>query len=384
VSALVVSDVHAAIAGTAILRGVSCSLNSGEFGVIVGQSGCGKSTLLRAIAGLLRPDIGTIALANRTLAGDHCWLPPERRRIGWVPQAATLFPHLTVAENIAFGRRARGWVRRSRSRSRTAEVVRELLDLTGLAALANRYPDQLSGGQAQRVALARALAVRPSLLLLDEPFGALDPELRNELRRELRILLAQLGVTALLVTHDQAEAMLIADTVMVMKAGRIEQQGAPQVVYSAPATAWVAGFLGEAVFLAGIAEGDSALTAIGRVPLSSWSTGQVSVLVRPEQFELCAQSESAWLASVDGVGYGGHDALIQLKPAITRGAAITQGAALTQGTPLTRGKPLPPGLSATQGLVARVPAHRIPLVGSVVGVRLVGCGVAYAVPTADR
>ncbi|MBP6997891.1 MAG: ABC transporter ATP-binding protein, partial [Phycicoccus sp.] len=238
------------ISGTPILRDVSLSVTRRELAVVIGPSGCGKSTLLRAIAGLRRASAGQILLGGEVVDDGMTAAPPERRRVGWVPQEAALFPHLTVAQNVAFGRGGRGGrgARLARVGGSDGEgsglADRDLLDLTGLAALAERFPDQLSGGQAQRVALARALAAQPAVLLLDEPFAALDPTLRGELRDDLRRLLTALDVTALLVTHDQGEALELADTLVILREGQVIQHAAPERAYQHPATAWAASFLG--------------------------------------------------------------------------------------------------------------------------------------------
>ena len=225
-----------------VLCGVSFEVPHGALVAVVGPSGCGKTTLLRTIAGLMRARSGEIRLGKRMLTTHGIHLAPEKRQIGWVPQDAGLFPHLTVAENVAFGL---GIGRRAVRRAAGEVRVLRLLELVGLSALADRTPAQLSGGQAQRVALARALAAAPELVLLDEPFGALDPLLRGELRSEVRALLAAEGMTGILVTHDQAEALSIADYVAVMNDGMILQFGRPDEVYQRPATPWVAGFVGD-------------------------------------------------------------------------------------------------------------------------------------------
>ncbi|TFD45338.1 ABC transporter ATP-binding protein, partial [Cryobacterium sp. TMT1-2-1] len=240
-----------------VLRGVSLDVPEGSLVAIVGPSGCGKTTLLRTIAGLVRARSGEIRLGRRMVATHGIHLAPEKRRIGWVPQDAALFPHLTVAENVAFGlgtgkKAAIGGVRGAARKQARSERVRHLLALVDLTALADRLPAQLSGGQSQRVALARALAGVPDVVLLDEPFGALDPLLRGDLRDEVRALLRVEGMTGILVTHDQAEALSVADYVAVMRLGEILQFGRPDEVYRRPATPWVASFVGEAVFLPGV------------------------------------------------------------------------------------------------------------------------------------
>ncbi|MCY7325697.1 MAG: ABC transporter ATP-binding protein, partial [Microbacteriaceae bacterium] len=243
-----------------VLRGISLEVPNGSLVAIVGPSGCGKTTLLRTIAGLIRARSGEVRLGQRMVTTHGIHLAPEKRRIGWVPQDAALFPHLTVAENIAFGL---GGGRRAARRAAGEERVRHLLALVGLSDLADRSPAQLSGGQAQRVALARALASGPEVVLMDEPFGALDPLLRGELRTEVRALLAAEGMTGILVTHDQAEALSIADYVAVMRDGEILQFGTPAEVYERPTTPWVATFVGDSVFLPGLWRSGSVVGALG-------------------------------------------------------------------------------------------------------------------------
>src|SRR5256885_2167825 len=219
--------------GTRALETVDLEGGEGETLVLLGPSGCGKTTLLRIIAGLETPDAG-----GRVFFGGQevTPLPIERRHVGMVFQSYALFPNMSVAENVGYGLRIRGEL--------TREKVDELLALVQLEGLGNRRVDQLSGGQRQRVALARALAIRPKVLLLDEPLTALDAKLREQLRIEIDRLLRQLGITAVYVTHDQAEAMALGDRIMVMEKGRIAQAGTPQEIYHHPATAFVADFIG--------------------------------------------------------------------------------------------------------------------------------------------
>ncbi len=221
---------------------LSLALAKGERVALLGPSGCGKTTTLNMIAGFLAPDAGTIRIAGR----DVAHVPAHRRNTGMVFQSYALFPHLTVADNVAFGLRMRGL-----SKTDAAPRVREALALVRLAGLEGRYPKQLSGGQQQRVALARALVIRPEILLLDEPLSNLDAKLRQEMRVELVEILGKVGITTVFVTHDQEEALALADRVVVMNEGRIEQAGTPSEVYEAPATPFVAKFLGEANVLEG-------------------------------------------------------------------------------------------------------------------------------------
>jgi len=243
---------------------------------LLGPSGCGKTTVLRLLAGFERPDAGEVRADDRLLAGPGTFVVPERRRIGMVFQEFALFPHLTVAGNVAYGLGRRG--RRER--------VAELLALVGLQDLGERRPHELSGGQQQRVALARALAATPAVVLLDEPFSGLDAALRVQVRHEVRAILTAAGVTALVVTHDQEEALSLADTVAVMRAGRIEQVGTPEEIYGRPATRWVAGFVGEADVLPGEARDGWVRCELARVPADPGFSGAADVLVRPESVSL--------------------------------------------------------------------------------------------------
>ncbi len=224
------------------LRGVDLEVEAGQIVAVLGPSGCGKTTLLRVLAGLERPDGGTIELGGDIIDGPGTHRPPDKRRVGLVPQEGALFPHLNVAANLAFGLRGRPRAARS-SRGR------ELLELIGLHGMGDRKPHELSGGQQQRVALARALAPQPEVVLLDEPFSALDAGLRVTLRDEVAATLRATGTTAVLVTHDQTEALSMADTVAVMRDGAILQLGSPTEVYQRPVDLWSARFLGEVVEL---------------------------------------------------------------------------------------------------------------------------------------
>ena len=221
----------------AAVDGVSLDIAEGEFFALLGPSGCGKTTLMRMLAGFAAPDAGRILLNGEDIAD----LPPHRRPSSMMFQTYALFPHLNVEKNIAFGLKQQGW-----DKARAAARVEEMLSLVRLEGLNRRRPDQLSGGQAQRVALARALAPGPKILLLDEPLAALDRKLREETQLELRALQRRLGVTFMIVTHDQDEAMVVADRIAVMRAGQVAQVGPPREVYERPASRYVAEFLGEA------------------------------------------------------------------------------------------------------------------------------------------
>ncbi|MFC5929860.1 ATP-binding cassette domain-containing protein [Cryobacterium melibiosiphilum] len=250
---------------TTVLEGVSFGIPRGSLVAVLGPSGCGKTTLLRAVAGLLPASAGTIRVGTRVVSSASVQLAPEKRGMGWVPQDASLFPHLSVGENIGFGLPRGG--RTGGKAARAARIV-DLAELVGLTGLVDRSPAQLSGGQAQRVSLARALAARPDLMLLDEPFAALDPLLRAALRIEVAALLRDQNSTSLLVTHDQEEALSLADYVAVMRGGRLLQWGTPAEVYEHPVSRWVAGFVGDTVELDGrwVGAGTAvAAAATGRV-----------------------------------------------------------------------------------------------------------------------
>jgi iron(III) transport system ATP-binding protein len=294
--ALAVEGLAKAFGSATVLDQVRLAVPAGRVVALLGPSGCGKTTLLRCIAGLERADAGDVRLDDRVLCGPGVFVPPERRRIGMVFQDGALFPHLSVAGNVGYGL--------SRAERRGARVA-EALALVDLAGFGDRPPASLSGGQAQRVALARALVTRPSVLLLDEPFSNLDTILRLQIRAEVQRLLADLGVTAVFVTHDQEEAFVVGDEVAVMLAGRIVQQAAPAELYRAPASRAVAAFLGDANLLPGVATAGLADTVIGRVPLRAELRGDVDVLLRPEQLRVSAGRA----ATIDSVQYFGHDAV---------------------------------------------------------------------------
>ncbi|TFV71608.1 ABC transporter ATP-binding protein [Blastococcus sp. CT_GayMR19] len=263
------------------LDGLDLDIAAGEFLALLGPSGCGKTTALRAIAGFDRPDAGRVLLDGRDITGT----PANKRDMGMVFQAYSLFPNLTVAENVAFGLRVR-----RRAKAEQAGRAAELLELVGLADRGGRYPHQLSGGQQQRVALARALAVAPQVLLLDEPLSALDAQVRVQLREEIRRIQLELGITTVFVTHDQAEALSVADRVGVLRAGRLEQVATPDELYERPATAFVAEFVGTMNRLpAVLAPGGVELLGRHRpVAGERPPSGPVVALVRPESLLVAA------------------------------------------------------------------------------------------------
>jgi iron(III) transport system ATP-binding protein len=290
----------------AVLDEVDLIVPSGTTTAILGGSGSGKTTLLRTVAGFLRPLSGEVVVGGRTVAGDGTWVPPERRGVGYVRQEGGLFPHLSVEGNIAFGL---PWPRR-----RHRDRVLELLDLVGLPAhLADRRPDQLSGGQQQRVALARALAPRPGLVLLDEPFSSLDTALRAATREATARALRATGATAILVTHDQGEALSFSDQVAILGAGAIRQAAPPRVVYGEPVDAEVAEFLGDAVLVPGTAQNGRVECLLGTLPVRGYvPRGAVTVMLRPEQITLTPGGTGQLDATVRSVAYFGHDAVVEL------------------------------------------------------------------------
>lgn len=311
--ALQVDNLVVGYGGPAVVRGASFDVRIGEFLAVLGASGSGKTTLLRAIAGYLRPNDGAITVAGQVVADRNHWVPPEKRHIGVVPQEGALFPHLDVAANVAFGLPRRD--RRNSSR------VADLLDMVGLAGLGKAHVHELSGGQQQRVALARALAPEPALLLLDEPFSALDAGLRVEVRTEVRALLRDVGTATVLVTHDQEEALSLADRVAVMADGLIEQVDEPWNIYDAPASLGVARFIGDLVELpTDDISNAGAQTALGRIPLVAPrgdSRSGVAVL-RPEQLVLVADrpvrdGDAGTPGVVEAIRYHGHDSLTTVR-----------------------------------------------------------------------
>ena len=280
------------------------TVEQGALVALLGPSGSGKTTLLRLVAGFEEPDAGTVEIGGRVVAGPGAWQEPEQRRIGMVFQDGALFPHLTVAANVGFGNPRDG-------------RVDECLELVGLADRGRSYPHELSGGERQRIALARALATEPDVVLLDEPFAALDASLRTALREEVARILRSAGVSALLVTHDQEEALSLADHIVMMRDGHVVQEGPPNQVYGQPASRWVAEFLGDADVLPGTATDGAAVCELGRFPVADGVVGPVEVVVRPESLVLVpADTSDAGGEWVDGTvvsrAYFGRDQLVTL------------------------------------------------------------------------
>ena len=287
------------------LDGISLAVDRGELVSLLGPSGCGKTTLLRIVAGFLEPDTGEISVAGRRVRG----VPPAARNLGMVFQAYSLWPHMTVAENVGFGLACRGIGGEPRRRR-----VEACLDLVRLGGYGDRLPRELSGGQQQRVALARAIAYEPDLMLLDEPLSALDRQLREDLQAELRRMQRELGVTTVLVTHDQNEALALSTRIAVMSAGRIEQLGSPEEIYRAPATPFVARFVGRATILAGTVEpnpprfrGRGLEIVLGCE--TGWS-GPAEFVLRPQHVSLAPAGSSTLTGVVVDREYHGGASLI--------------------------------------------------------------------------
>ena len=323
--------------GAPVLTGVSFGVPAGQIVAILGASGSGKTTLLRLICGFERADAGTIALAGRMVAGPGVHVPTERRRVGYVAQEGALFPHLSVAGNVLFG-----LPRRDRSDRRRAAGLLEQVGLP--ASYADRGPHQLSGGEQQRVALARALAPSPRLVLLDEPFSALDAALRVETRLAVAASLAAAGATAVLVTHDQAEALSLGQRVGVLRRGTMVQMDTPEMLYRNPVDLELARFVGDAVVLRGEASGGRVACCFGALALRVPATGPVDVLIRPEQLRL---GRGSLLARVEAVLFHGPDASVTVR--------------LADGTAMT----------------ARVPGHAVPVVGCETPIEVDGPALAF-------
>lgn len=305
-SALAIRGLSKSFGDVPVLHELELEVEQGSLVAILGASGGGKTTLLRLICGFERQDAGTISIGGQLASGPDLHRRPEQRHIGYVAQDGALFPHLSVGRNILFG-----LDRNARREHRRAEA---LLELVGLPiSYAARPPQELSGGEQQRVALARALAPAPSLVLLDEPFSALDAALRAGTRRAVADALSRAGATALLVTHDQSEALSMGDRVGVLRHGRLVQIAAPSELYCHPVDAELARFVGEAVLMEGYVTGRSVACALGRLVLASATPdGPVMVMVRPEQIVVGPLSGSGCDARIASVSYYGHDASLGL------------------------------------------------------------------------
>ena len=288
-----------------VLDQLSLQINAGTFTAILGPSGCGKTTLLRAIAGLVRPSSGAIRFGKQLVSISSLVLPPHKRKIGYLPQEAALFPHLTVFENIAYALE-----REKFTKDQKRKIVHEMLELIGLVGYGDRMPSELSGGQQTRVALARALALEPKVVLLDEPFSALDATLRSELREEVTSLLKKRGATTLMVTHDREEALVTADMIALMRDGKIVQHGAPDEVYSTPSTPYAALSTGDALVLPARRDGENFFHPLS-ASLSPEGSEPGILVIRPEEITLSKSSSAGQRAIVTKVEYYGHDAVVE-------------------------------------------------------------------------
>lgn len=313
-TSLSVSNLSVDLGGRSIISDLSFELREGEIASLLGPSGCGKTTLLRAIAGLIQPSGGTIRFGSQLVGVSSVVLPPNKRGTGYVPQQGALFPHLNVAKNVAFG-----IDRELHSKQEIADITSEMINLIGMQGFENRLPSQLSGGQQTRVALARALAVKPKLILLDEPFSALDAVLRDELRSEVVGLLRKLGSTAILVTHDREEALVSSDRVILMRSGRVAQDGTPEEVYEAPISPDIAASTGDVLIL----QAEKLADGVTRYPLARDLSAQQSssitggengyVVIRPEEISVSGSANGGIPGSLLHIDYYGHDAMLTVK-----------------------------------------------------------------------
>lgn len=295
------------------LHSIHLTINSGEFVAILGPSGCGKTTLLRLLAGFEAPTAGEIRMNDRVVAGKGVVVPPERRNLGMVFQSFALWPHMNVREHVLFPLRNRRERLAPDVRGHESEYVDEVLRMVGLFPLANRMPAELSGGQKQRVALARAIAAKPSLLLMDEPLSALDVELRMEMRKEIQVLHHKTGAAIVYVTHDQGEALAMADRIIVMKDGRIEQIGTPQEIYTRPKSEFVASFVGKANLVKGKWEKDRFIPQVADLVVTwqpDWVDEQFRTKglcpVRPEQLRI-SESGPGVIGRITNTQYQGRE-----------------------------------------------------------------------------
>lgn len=312
VTKLQISNVSKSFGAKNVLQDVNLDVPERKLITILGTSGGGKTTLLRLIAGFDSVDAGEIKINGRVVSSGSTLTPPEKRNVGYIPQDASLFNHLSVARNIEFG------LQQLNSKAKQSRVD-ELLELIDLTEFANAMPSQLSGGQQQRVAIARALAPNPEVILLDEPFAALDAQLRSRLRDEVKSILVAAKATAIMVTHDQEEALSIADRVAILRDGKIAQFGSPNEIYSAPLDVRLAQFLGDAVVLPGVIENGKVRTSLGElIPTKEFAnsvSGQVAI--RPENLYL--QPDIKGEGKVIARQYYGHDAIVEV---LTHGVSV--------------------------------------------------------------
>ncbi|MBC7608473.1 MAG: ABC transporter ATP-binding protein [Polaromonas sp.] len=355
-----------------ILSGIDLNVAAGSRTAIVGPSGSGKTTLLRIIAGFEAPDAGRVKLGGQLLAEGPAAVPAHRRGIGFVPQDGALFPHLTVAENVGFGL--------ARNTPQRHERIAELMDMVALdTRMLQRRPHELSGGQQQRVALARALAQRPRLMLLDEPFSALDTGLRASTRKAVAKLLSKAGITTILVTHDQAEALSFADQVAVMRAGQLVQAGPPLDLYLRPADAGIASFLGESLVLPAQLANGWAECVLGRVEVNDKQrSGAAQIMLRPEQLQITEVSQEV-AASVVGAA---NPAAVYGTVADTDFGGPVSVLSVRLVRPVLRGALAPLETDEVDGwntpLLVRSPGIDAPSVGTMVRITVAGQAHVFA------
>jgi iron(III) transport system ATP-binding protein len=311
-TSLEVSHLDVKFGDRKVISDLSFSLSSGEIASLLGPSGCGKTTLLRAIAGLLTPSGGTIRLGTQLVGLSSLSLAPHKRSTGYVPQQGALFPHLNVARNIAFGIDKKKF-----SRSQIESRTSEMLELIGMSGYEQAMPTELSGGQQTRVALARALAIKPKMVLLDEPFSALDAHLRNELRADVIALLRSLGATAILVTHDREEALVASDKVILMRDGTIAQYGSPEDVYENPTSPEIAVSTGDAMILPAQQSLDGTVSYPLNAIANNAGGSKGYVVIRPEEVVVSQQSSVGMKAKLLALDYFGHDAMLTFSLAHT-------------------------------------------------------------------
>ena len=310
-SSLEISHLKVSLGNRLILDDLSFSLAEGQIAALLGPSGCGKTTLLRSIAGLIQPSDGTIRFGKQLVSLSSLVMPSHKRKIGYVPQEGALFPHLSVADNISFG-----LDRSVFTKDQIRQTTKEMLSLIGLQGYESRMPNQLSGGQQTRVALARALAIKPAIVLLDEPFSALDEALRDDLRSDVINLLRASKTTAILVTHDREEALVSADVVALMRAGKIVQQGSPEAVYSKPISPAIAVSTGDALVLDAqrLADGSTSYLFNPAAVGASSESGQI--VIRPEEITIDrALSATSPKGRISKIDYYGHDAMVTVEVA---------------------------------------------------------------------
>ena len=308
-TSLSISHLTVKLGDREIISDLSFELKKGEIASLLGPSGCGKTTLLRAIAGLIPPTGGAIRFGSQLVGVSSVVLPPNKRGTGYVPQQGALFPHLNVEKNISFG-----LDRDLYSKAEIAEITDEMITLIGMKGLEKRFPSQLSGGQQTRVALARALAIKPKLILLDEPFSALDAVLRDELRTEVVGLLRKLGSTAILVTHDREEALVSSDRVILMRSGRVVQNGTPEEVYETPISPEIAASTGDVLILpAQKLENGETLYPLSLNGVLAQGSDTGFVVIRPEEIQVSSANLDGIEGSLVNVDYYGHDAMLTVE-----------------------------------------------------------------------